>query len=244
MIKVVVLSDGKVLGKSIVGAGTDQRASAEAAIKDALNMAKTRMSAVKGFVVTGAGRKDSPIKAHDITEVTAAAKGVAFLLPSTRTVIDVGAEEGRGVKTDGNGKVMNFVINEKCAAGTGSFIEAMARALEVKIEELGPMSMKSEKAIPLNAQCAVFAESEVVSLVHAKTAKADIARAVHDAIAGRIASMIRRIGVEKDVAVVGGVALNPGFVESLKRNLETDITVPTDPEFACALGAALIAATL
>ena len=118
----------------------------------------------------------------------------------------------------------------------------MARALEVPLEEFGPLSLKSDKAVPMNAQCAVFAESEVVSLVHAKTSKPDIARAVLDAIASRIVSMVRKIGVEKDVVLIGGVAKNPGFVESMKRALETDIIVLEEPEHVGALGAALMAA--
>jgi benzoyl-CoA reductase subunit D len=243
-IKAVVLSNGKIVGKCIHAAGLDQKASAESATKDALAAAHMTLAAVQQVVVTGAGRKDTPVSAYDVTEVTAAAKGAAFLVHSARTVIDIGAEEGRGVKTDSAGKVMDFVINEKCAAGAGSFTEAMARSLEVKFEELGPLSMKSEKTIPLNAQCAVFAESEVVSLVHAKTSKADIARAINDAIASRISSMIRRIGIEKDVVLIGGVALNTGFVDSLKRNLETEVIVPPDPLFVGALGAALVATAL
>ncbi len=117
--------------------------------------------------------------------------------------------------------MVDFAINEKCAAGTGAFIEAMARALEVTLEELGPLSLQSTRAVAMNAQCAVFAESELVSLVHAKTPKPDMARAVHDAIADRIVSMARRVGLEKEIMLIGGLARNVGFVASLKRELET-----------------------
>jgi benzoyl-CoA reductase subunit D len=181
--------------------------------------------------------------AHDeVTEVGADAKGATFLFPTARTVIDVGAEEGRGIRCDENGKVVDFVVNEKCAAGAGAFTEAMARALELKLEEMGALSLQATKAVPMNAQCTVFAESEVVSLVHAKTPKTDIVRAVHDAIASRIISMVRRVGVEKEVVLIGGMARNIGFVDSLKRGLEMDLVVPDEPEFVGALGAALIAA--
>jgi benzoyl-CoA reductase subunit D len=118
----------------------------------------------------------------------------------------------------------------------------MARALQVSLEELGPLSLKSRQAVPMNAQCAVFAESEVVTLIHAKTPREDIARAVLDAIASRIVSMARKVGFEKDIALIGGVARNPGFVEAMKRGLETDVYVPEDPEYVGALGAALAAA--
>ena len=118
----------------------------------------------------------------------------------------------------------------------------MARALEVKVEDMGPMSLKSTNTIPMNAQCCVFAESEVVSLIHSKTSKDDIAKAIHDAIAGRISSMVLRIGVEKDVVLIGGVALNSGFQPPLEKELNTDIIVPEHPEYVGALGAALITA--
>ncbi|MDQ7779306.1 MAG: acyl-CoA dehydratase activase [Planctomycetota bacterium] len=242
--KVVVLSDGEVVARAIALSGVDHKGAARSAIERALAATGRKPSDIAKAVVTGAGRNDSPVEAHEVTEVIAAAKGVIFLLPSARTVIDVGAEEGRGVKTDATGKVLDFVISDRCAAGAGSFAEAMARALEVKIDGLGPLSMKSKKSITMNAQCAVFAESEVVSLVHARTPKRDIARAILDAIAGRVASMIRRLGVAKDVALVGGVARNVGFVDSLRRSLGVNVNVPPHPEFACALGAAIVAAAL
>ena len=118
----------------------------------------------------------------------------------------------------------------------------MARALEVPLEEFGPLSLESDRNIPMNAQCAVFAESEVVSLVHAKTPKKDIARAVHDAIASRISSMVRRVGVEPAVALIGGLAYNVGFIDSLGRDLETELLIPPDPEYTTAIGAAVVAA--
>jgi len=162
-------------------------------------------------------------------------------LPTVKTVIDVGAEEGRGVKVGPNGIVKDFVINERCAAGAGTFVEAMARALEVKVEDMGPLALKSTQVIPMNAQCCVFAESEVVTLIHSKVSKEDISRAIHDAIASRISSMVLRVGVEKDVVLIGGVALNPGFLPPLKKELNTDIIVPEYPEYVGAIGAATIA---
>jgi len=157
-------------------------------------------------------------------------------------VIDVGGEEARSMKLTTDGKVADFSINEKCAAGAGSFTEAMSRAIEVSLDEFAKISLESDKSIPLNAQCAVFAESEVVGLIHAKTAKADIARAVHDAIAARITSMTRTIGLNKDVLLIGGMSRNVGFVNSLNRALELKVMTPEEPEFVTALGAAVIAA--
>jgi benzoyl-CoA reductase subunit D len=241
-IKVVILNDSQVASSSITLGGLDTRQSAQRAFDEALRNAGLSLDEIAHITATGAGRRGAPLAHDEVTEVGAGAKGATFLFPATRTVIDVGAEEGRGIRCEGNGKVVDFVINEKCAAGAGAFIEAMARALELKLEEMGELSLQSTKAVPMNAQCVVFAESEVVSLVHAKMPKADIVRAVHDAIASRIISMVRRVGVEKEVILIGGMAQNIGFVDSLRRGLEMEIVVPEEPEFVGALGAALIAA--
>ena len=238
-----LIHDGEtILAKGQTLSGFDLKASAEEALNNALAAAGLTQGDLAIIVATGTGKEGATFAQSDVTEVKANARAVNRLFPSVRTIIDVGAEEGRAIRINDVGKVVDFAINEKCAAGAGTFTETMARALEIKLEDMGALSLESQKSVPMNAQCAVFAESEVVSLIHAKHAKPDIARAVHDAIAERIASMARKIGIEKDVALVGGVSKNVGFVESLKRDLETDLLIPEDPEFSCALGAALIAA--
>ncbi len=241
-IRVLILSDGEIIARTERLAGFETTQSAEIAFEEALKQAGLTRDQIDRIVATGAGRESAPLAQETVTDVGAAAKGALKLVPQARTVIDVGAEEGRAIKTDENGKVIDFAVNEKCAAGAGSFTEAMSRALEVSLEEFGKLSLQSSKAIPMNAQCAVFAESEVVSLLHAKTPKQDISRAVHDAIADRIVSMVRRVGIVPEVALVGAVSRNPGFVDALKRGLEKDVIVPENAEFAGALGAALVAA--
>jgi benzoyl-CoA reductase subunit D len=154
----------------------------------------------------------------------------------------VGAEEARAVKCDENGIMQSFVVNERCAAGAGTFIEAMARALEVEVEEMGPLALKAETASPINATCVIFGESDVVTLIHKQESKPEIARAIYDAMAERITSMVQRLGVTPDVVLIGGVAKDVGFIASLKRKLGTDLLIPENPEFAGALGAALRAA--
>jgi benzoyl-CoA reductase subunit D len=241
-IKVLLLKDGEVLAKDIAIGGLEEKKIAEELAEGVLKKAGLSRDDVDHVVTTGAGRKSAPYFDDEVTEIGAAAKGTRFLFPSARTVIEVGAEEGRGTRCDESGRVTDFVINEKCAAGSGAFTESMSRALEVSIEDFAQLSLKSTKQIPMNAQCAVFAESEVVSLVHAKTSKEDIARAVHDALAERVISMVRRVGIERDVAIIGGMARNPGFIDSLQRGLEFEVLVPQDPDFIGALGAALTAA--
>jgi len=240
-VKVVLAKDNEILAKSITPAGIDTTAASEKTLNEALSRAGLERDAIENFLATGTGRKDCPFTDKEVTEVGAAARGARGVLESCRTVIDVGAEEGRSVRLNDEGKVLDFAFNEKCAAGAGAFAEAMARALETTVEELGPLALTSEKAVPMNAQCAVFAESEVVTLIHAKTPRQDIARAVLDAIASRIISMVRKVGFEKDVAVIGGVALNPGFIDAMNRGLEMQVHVPEDPEYIGALGAALLA---
>jgi bzd-type benzoyl-CoA reductase Q subunit len=162
-----------------------------------------------------------------------------YLFPKARTVIDVGAEDARAVKCDEKGNMADFVVNDRCAAGAGAFIEAMTRALELKLEEMGSLSLKADKAIPMNAQCVIFGESEVVTLIHQRTPKEYIAKAVYDAMSDRLSSMVRRIGINTDVVLVGGVAKDLGLVNSLKNKLGVDLFIPEEPEFAGALGAAL-----
>ena len=168
---------------------------------------------------------------------------MSYFFPTARTIVDVGAEEGRGIKTDGSGKAVDFAGNEKCAAGAGSFAEAMSRALQLSLKEFGEASLRSDKSIPMNAQCTVFAESEVVSLIHSATPKEDIAKAVLDAVASRVCAMVRRVGIDKDVVLIGGMVHNPGFVSSLKTAMDIDeVKLPDYPEFVAALGCALLAA--
>jgi len=240
----VCIFDDKILSTASVLSGFDQEESAEQVLNNALDKAGIKREEIKHITVTGAGMEAIKFADTNITTITADARGTYFIFPSVRTIVDIGAEEGRVVKIDEHGKVKDFGINEKCAAGAGAFIEAMSRALEVEIEEMGELSLKSTKQIPMNAQCTIFAESEVVSLIHQKTKKEDIIRAVHDAIADRNTSMLRQIGIEKDISLIGGMAKNIGFVDAMNRNLGFDLLVPKDviaPEYVSALGAALIA---
>jgi benzoyl-CoA reductase subunit D len=185
----------------------------------------------------------APYSSSTVSMVGAVAKAGVFLFPKARTIIDIGAEEARAVRCDEKGLMAEFVVNERCAAGAGTFIEAMARALEVKLEDMGPLSLKAERASPINASCVIFGESDVVTLIHRQESKPEIARAVFDAMADRVSSMVHRLGVNPDVVLVGGVAKDVGFVASLKRKLGLDIFIPEYPEFAGALGAALTAAS-
>ena len=241
-VHVVIAKNGTILAKVGGPAGINKAEAAEQLYEEALKRAGLKRGDVTRVVATGSSGSRVAFADGVIPDAAADARGVIKLIPSARTIVDVGAEEGRAIKISPEGKVLDFAINERCAAGTGTFVDTMARALEVPVEEMAKLSLKSTRSIPMNAQCAVFGESEVVSLIHQKTLKHDIARAVHDAIAGRIGSVARIVGLEKDVVMVGGVAKNAGFVESLKRAIGMDVKVPDAPDFVGALGAATAAA--
>lgn len=240
--KTIIMKDGQIIGKGIVLTGFDQEAAVNESFGAALKDAGIAKDDIQKIIGTGSGSANIKMAEETVNDIKAMAKGGFYFFPTARTVTDVGAEEGRAVKISEDGNVEDFAINEKCAAGAGAFIEAMGRALEIPLEEMGPLALKSDRDIPMNAQCVIFAESEVVGLIHAKTDPKDISKAIHDAMAGRIVSMIRRLGVNNDVVMIGGVGYNPGFVASMEQQLNTKIHVPDNPEFGAAVGAAVVAA--
>jgi benzoyl-CoA reductase subunit D len=241
-VKVVILKDGEVVSRAKSFSGFDPAKSAEEAMNVALKNAKMTVADLKHVTATGSGMELAPQINSTISMMGADAKAGFRLFPKARTIIDIGAEEARAVRCDDKGIMADFVVNERCAAGAGAFIEAMARALELKMEDMGPLSLKAERASNINASCVIFGESDVVTLIHRQESKPEIARAVFDAMADRVSSMVRRLGINPDVVLVGGVARDVGFVASLKRKLGVDLSIPEYPEFAGALGAAIVAA--
>jgi len=241
--KTVIIQDGRIIGKGMVLTGFDPAKAVEDSLGLAVQHTGITRKDIQRIFGTGSGKDAITVAEDTVNDIKAMATGAHYFFPNARTVADVGAEEGRAAKLDEQGNAADFAINEKCAAGAGAFIEAMARALEVTIEEMGPLCLQSDRDIPMNAQCVIFAESEVVRLIHSKTSKPDISKAIHDSIASRIVSMIRRIGVNEDVVLIGGLGHNPGFMDSMSKQLKVNtIYVPEDPEFGTAVGAAVSAA--
>jgi benzoyl-CoA reductase subunit D len=241
-VKAIILKDGEAVSRGKAFSGFDPAKAAEQALGEALKAAKLSLSDVNHVTATGSGMDLAPNSDSTISMMGADAQAGVYLFPKARTIIDVGAEEARAVKCGEKGIMMDFVVNERCAAGAGAFIEAMARALEVKLEDMGPLSLKAERASSINASCVIFGESDVVTLIHRQEPKPEIARAIFDAMADRVSSMVYRLGVNPDVVLLGGVARDVGFVASLKRKLGIDVLIPEYPEYAGALGAALVAA--
>ena len=241
--KALLLKDDKILSYAMKASGFDQKKAAEDAFNQALFAAGITPEEVDNILATGDGQGEVGFAHGTVTDVSAAARGVLKIFPSVRTVVDVGEEVVKAIKLDQEGRVTDFAINDKCAAGAGSFLESMSRVLDVQLEEMGLLALSAEKSVPMNAQCAVFAESEVISLIHARVPKPEIAKSIHEAMARRISSMVRRIDLQKEMAMIGGVAKNKGFVAALEEDLDVKILVDDEkPEYLCALGAALIAA--
>jgi benzoyl-CoA reductase subunit D len=239
----IIMHKGQVIGKAMLVTGYEQEKAAEESLAQAARDAGIASGDIRKIFATGSGRESIKVADDTVDEIEAMARGAHFFFPNARTVIDIGAEEGRAAKIDEQGRVVDFAVNEKCAAGAGTFIEGMARALDVTVEEMGSLCLQSDKKIPMNAQCVIFAEADVVNLIHANTEKPEISKAIHDAVASRIASIIRRIGINEDIVMLGGVGYNPGFISSLKRELKVDaISIPDEPGFGAAVGAAILAA--
>jgi benzoyl-CoA reductase subunit D len=239
----VILKNGEIIGKAVAATGLDPAAAAGLSLDRAIEAAGISRDDIHRICVTGSGRNAIPMANKTIHDVQAMGRGAFFHFPGARTVLDVGAEESRAARLDQVGRVVDFAVNERCAAGAGVFIEAMGRALETPLEAMGPLALTTEAKIAMNAQCVIFAESEVVGLIHAKTPKNAISRAIHDSMAGRIVSMVRRIGVQQDVVMIGGVAYNPGIVVALQRQLNLKrLLIAAEPAYGSAAGAAIAAA--
>jgi predicted CoA-substrate-specific enzyme activase len=237
----VILQDNQMLSSSIVPTGANSRTAAERSLAAALKQASLRQEDLAAIVTTGYGRASFPSATKMITEITCHARGAFFVYPETRTVIDIGGQDSKVIRLDKQGRNVDFQMNDKCAAGTGRFLEVMARALEVKLEDLGRLSRSAQRTIKISSMCTVFAESEVVSLIADNQPQEVIIRGLHDAIADRILGMIRRVGVEEKVTLTGGVAKNEGVVQALEERLEVRVFVPPEPQIIGALGAALLA---
>jgi benzoyl-CoA reductase subunit D len=239
----VLVKEGEILGRASVPTGAKPAEAVETAMDGALASAGIQREDVDRIAGTGSGRNAVRNADQAVDEIRAMGRGAVHFFPGARTVVDVGAEEAKAVRLDDRGNMKDHVVNERCAAGAGVFVETMGRALETPLEEMGPLALTSDQGVPMNAQCAVFAESEVVGLIHAGAEKKDISRAIHEAMSDRIVTMVRRIGVEEELVMIGGVARNPAVVEALKRELRLErVRIPEEPEYGSAVGAALVAA--
>ena len=240
--KAVILKNGEILSYSIVPTTPKPERTAKNAMDKALENGNLSLDEIGYIVGTGYGRVKIPFANSEISELSCHGKGAHSFNPSIRTIIDVGGQDCKVIKVSKDGKILDFAMNDKCAAGTGRFLEVMAKTLELKLEELGPISLQSKNQTKITAQCSVFAETEVVSLMADGIEVADIVAGIHDAIASRIMSLVYRVGLEEDLTITGGVAKNTGVVAFLEKKLGIQAKkLPVDPQLMGALGAALIA---
>ena len=243
--KVVLLQDGKILAAPISPVNDAVDKLARCLLKSALQSAGVSRWKIKGLAATGYGRKAVKAARREFPDAVCVAQGAHFLDPEIRTVIDIGGLITRAIMVGKNGGVEDYLENEKCASGSGRFLEMIAEALEVPIAEIGPLSLRAKKPLDLTSQCVVFAESEVVSRVNAGEEPADILAGLHSSIAERAATIARRLGFQPPVAVVGGVAKNRGVIHFLEKSLGLELTaLSQDPQTIAALGAALMAKTI
>ena len=243
-VKVAIVKDNEIVASGAASSdGFERGKAAEQLWNKVLEQAKMSASDIDAVIATGTGKTDVSFATNNIVEPVADVQAAIQLCPSGRTVIDIGAEQIRVVKYDETGKMANYTLNQQCAAGLGTFAESMARALGVTLDELGKLALESKSDIVINAECGNYAGLDVMTLIHNNTAKADIARAIADAIAAKINATANLTNIDKPIVLIGGVVHNAGIVDALKRRMGVDFLIPEEPEMAGAIGAALIGAS-
>lgn len=242
--KAVVMKDGEILSSTIIPSTTRPEETARIAMDEALRLAGLSSIDDLDYIVgTGYGRLKVPFAKENISEISCHARGAHWMSPTIRTVVDIGGQDCKVMSIDDKGKVMEFVMNDRCAAGTGRFFEGMARTLHCGLDGISSLENQGGKACTITSQCSVFAESEVVTLINEGNDLKSIIAGINGAVAGRLNSMVRKVGLVEDVALTGGCAKNAGLARALEKHLKVSVKqLPQDPQIAGAVGAAIIAA--
>jgi predicted CoA-substrate-specific enzyme activase len=241
--KALIMRDGEVLGYSVIPCAVRPEVTAELALEEALQASGlTGRDDLDYMVGTGYGRVRIPFADENVSEITCHGIGAFRLNPADRTLIDIGGQDCKVIRISPKGKVIDFVMNDKCAAGTGRFFEGMARVLEITLEDISELSLASRQPAQISSQCTVFAESEVITLLNEGASIEDIAAGINEAIAARLSSLVRKVGLEEEVSVSGGCAKNAGLMKALQKRLGVEVKpLSMDPQIIGALGAAIIA---
>ena len=238
---VIMDQDRKIKAFSVVRTGAKSGVSAERALNDVLEKAGLTREDISWIVSTGYGRVSISFADENVTEISCHGKGAHYFNPKIRTILDIGGQDSKAIRLNENGEVKDFVMNDKCAAGTGRFLEMIARTLEVSLDELGAIALTSQEKIEITSMCSVFAESEVISLIANNKEKADIADGVCYAIANKASGLLRRVGMEPEFMMTGGVAKNPGVVRAVEEKIGSKLYICEEPEIVGAAGAAVYA---
>lgn len=239
--KAVILEGNEIRSYAVMPSGGDYREAGRAVARVALEKANLSQGDIARTVAAGYGGNVVDFADETSTDISCHAIGVHYLFPSVRTVMDVGAQYSRAIRLHDEGKLANFIMNEKCAGGSGKFLQVAARILGMNVSDIGELSLKARKAVEFTTGCAVFAESEAVSRISEGATPADILAGIHKAMASKIVTLVIRVGLAPDCAVTGGGAMDIGLVKAIAAELGTDVFVPEVPQITAALGAALIA---
>jgi (R)-2-hydroxyacyl-CoA dehydratese activating ATPase len=233
----------QVVGRAMQRSGVNLEEAAAAALEAALADAGMSGTPAGYVATTGFGRYSVGFRDIQITEITSAARGAHFLLPQTQCVLDIGSQSTRAIGVRDRGRVASFKTNDKCAAGSGMFIVRAAKYLEVDLQKVGELSLHAENPHAISSVCAVLAESEIINHVSAGVSVEDILRGIHESLADRAGALLRRVGMQQQLTVIGGVVCQAGLVAALQQRLKVAVSVPENPEYVCALGAALLGLT-
>jgi predicted CoA-substrate-specific enzyme activase len=239
--KGVIIRDGRLVADALINSGINYKTAAEKLAAGLLDKAGISRNDIRYTVATGCGAPNVTYADENVADIRCCAKGVFHLFPDVRTIIDIEAQTTQVIRLGKNGQIAGFITSEKCASGSGRFIEIISNVLQIPLADIGPRSLRSVNPVTFTTACAVFGESEAVSRVAEGSAPEDILAGVHQAMAAKIHTMIERVGIEERVAVFGGGALNIGLVKALETALKVKLIVPPQPQLVTALGAALFA---
>ena len=241
MTKVVIVDEKETNLTSVIGpTGAEHRHLALKVMDEAIGRIGLSFEALDFIVATGYGRMNVPFADKQITEITCHARGIRAIFPTVRIIIDIGGQDSKGIKLDAAGKVANFIMNDKCAAGSGRFLEVIAETLGVRLADMGDVSLTAKEYVKISNTCTVFAEHEVTSRLAEGATIPEIVAGLHESIAGRVVNMVRHLGIEKDVVVTGGGAKNIGLVKAIEDKVGFTVRIPPEPFITGALGAALL----
>jgi len=239
--KGVIVRDGKPVAYHLLPSGVDYRAVAQKLREESLAKAGLSAADIAETIATGHGAGNVAFSLHQASDILCCARGITSIFPSVRTIIDVQRTFTQVIRLNATGHVINFVINEKCATGSGCFLDIISHVLQIDLKDAGPLSLGSDNPVIFTTGCAVFGESEAISRVSEGASKEDILAGVHQALASKISTLVDRVGLEMDCAMSGGGALNVGLVESVEKKLGFKLLVPEQPQFINAIGAAMMA---
>lgn len=239
--KAVVMEDEKILSYSICDTGPESAKTALMTIDEAMKGTGLSLKDFQYIVGTGYGRVLIPFANENISEISCHAKGITWYFPSVRTILDMGGQDCKAINCDEDGRVTKFIMNDKCAGGTGRFLEVIASVLQVPLEEIGELSLKSTEKVEFNTICAVFAKTDAISFLKKGVPKSDILAGLHSAIATRCHNLLKRISIENDFTITGGISKNVGMVEKVREKVGLEPVLAPDPQIIGALGAALFA---